>query len=838
MRTTARQAFLLKALTICIHLTLAVQGLFAQTFINIGSGTTTNTTSGYPCPVADYWEGHRAQYLYRASELNAAGMVTGFINAIRFTATAAPGDVVEQYQIRIGHTSANSLATVSWDAFSGPTVATTPVNYTVVVGNNTFALPTPFLWNGTDNIMVEVCSGDPANASGSTWSSNASFPFSTLTFNGSHTRAADDLGNFCGTTDATNLSSAQQTNRPNISFSWVPGAACSGTPTAGTAVGESFSLSLSGATVATGLTYQWQRSSDNSTWTNIAGATLPSLTTSQTASSWYRCVITCTSAGQTVQSASVRVLSPTLVSGTFTINNNQPTGGTNFTSFNDAYNYIKCGINGPVVFNVDPSSGPYNEQLYMTKVNGATPINTVTFNGNGRTLRFTSTNPSSRAVVTLDGADHIIFDSLVIHANGTNPTTEYGWGLFLTNDADSNIVRRSTIRSTDSLTSTNYSAIVIGSSATSATTQGNAGCDFNRFTGNDIVGGYYAVTDVGNPTTLANQRNQFVNNTVRDFYFYGFYSAGTFTQLIQGNDIYRTGRKGSSSTAYGIYFTGLSTRAVVNANRIRNMFDFNLTSTGTLYGIYFLSCDALAGFENKVTNNAIYNIRSAGTLYGLTNSGSDNVDFDHNTVSFDDAAATVASSIQARGIYVLGTFTANAILTRFRNNIVSINRGGSGTNHAIYLSSAALTTSLLSNFNNFQVAGTNAHVGFNGTNRTQIADWRTAATQDAQSVSFNPLYTSLATGNLRPLNAALNDLGSSVGVTTDILGLARNASTPDMGAWEFTVPPCTTPPTAGTATSSITGSICPNENVVLGLTGNSFGTGQTYQWQSAPSASG
>jgi gliding motility-associated-like protein len=847
MRKTARQAFAVKALTTCIALLLAGKGLFAQTFITIGSGTTTNTTSGYPCPVADYWEGHRAQYLYRASELNAAGMATGFINAIRFTATAAPGDVVEQYQIRIGHTTANSLSSTAWDAFSGPTVATAPVNYTVVVGNNTFTLPTPFLWNGTDNIMVEICSGDPNNASASTWSSNASFPFSTVGFNGSHTYAVDNGGNLCGTVNSTNTpTSATQTNRPNITFNWVPGAACSGTPTGGAAVanpttacvGETFSLSLSGATVATGLTYQWQRSADNSTWTNIAGATLPSLSTSQTASTWYRCVITCTTSSQTVQSTSVRVLSPTLVSGTFTINNNQPTGGTNFNSFNDAYNYIKCGINGPVVFNVDPASGPYVEQLYMTRVNGATAANTVTFNGNGRTLRFVSTNPSRRAVVTLDGADHIIFDSLVIHANGTNPTTEYGWGMFLTNDADSNIVRRSTIRSSDSLTSTNYSAIAIGSSATSATTQGNAGCDFNRFTGNDIVGGYYAVTDVGNPTTLANQRNQFVGNTVRDFYFYGFYSAGTSTQVIERNDIFRTGRKGTSSTAYGIYFTGLSTRARINANRIRNMFDFNPTSTSIFYGIYFLSCDALAGLENKVTNNAIYAIRSAGTIYGITNSGSDNVDFDHNTVAIDDATATVGTSVQVRGIYVLGTFTAGTVLTRFRNNMVSVNRGGTGTNHAIYLSSAALSTSIQSNNNNLQVAGPNAHVGYNGVNRTTLADWRTAATQDAQSASLPPQYASPGTGNFRPLNAGLNDLGASVGVTSDILGLARSSSTPDIGAWEFDVPPCTAPPTAGTATSSITGSICPNENVQLGLVGNSFGTGQTYQWQSAPSATG
>jgi hypothetical protein len=81
-------------------------------------------------------------------------------------------------------------------------------------------------------------------------------------------------------------------------------AACSGTPTAGTAVSSlanacstnTFTLSLSGDTRASGLSYQWQSSTDSFSWSNITGATSIPYSTTQTATRYYRCVVTCTGA--------------------------------------------------------------------------------------------------------------------------------------------------------------------------------------------------------------------------------------------------------------------------------------------------------------------------------------------------------------------------------------------------------------------------------------------------------------------------------------------------------------------------------------------------------------
>lgn len=88
---------------------------------------------------------------------------------------------------------------------------------------------------------------------------------------------------------------------PSGIFTWTPPAACSGTPTAGTAsatpssicVGASSTLSVAGSTSGCGLTYQWQSSPDNATWTNIGGATATTYVASPTTSTYYRRIITC-----------------------------------------------------------------------------------------------------------------------------------------------------------------------------------------------------------------------------------------------------------------------------------------------------------------------------------------------------------------------------------------------------------------------------------------------------------------------------------------------------------------------------------------------------------------
>ena len=70
--------------------------------------------------------------------------------------------------------------------------------------------------------------------------------------------------------------------------------------------GSSFTLSLSGNTTS-GVTYQWQSSPDNITWSNIGGATSSSFTSTGTTTTYYRCNVTCTASTTTSSSSALLV---------------------------------------------------------------------------------------------------------------------------------------------------------------------------------------------------------------------------------------------------------------------------------------------------------------------------------------------------------------------------------------------------------------------------------------------------------------------------------------------------------------------------------------------------
>ena len=104
---------------------------------------------------------------------------------------------------------------------------------------------------------------------------------------------------------------------PCASFNWgsvtdfsvniVLGTNCAGIPNPGTTSGDSstcdnFTVTNTGATSLSGIVYQWQSSTDQISWTDIAGANTASLSSTQTASTYYRLMTICTAGNDTVYS--------------------------------------------------------------------------------------------------------------------------------------------------------------------------------------------------------------------------------------------------------------------------------------------------------------------------------------------------------------------------------------------------------------------------------------------------------------------------------------------------------------------------------------------------------
>jgi len=162
--------------------------------------------------------------------------------------------------------------------------------------------------------------------------------YGTMTDNGTSTTADCGLranpnnpaSNFVGRTTAidwfgtTSSSSATDTvllsnvvfPPSGLIFAWTPPPSCSGTPTPGNTIsttalacsGINFGLSLQNSTAGSGVTYQWQTSSDGIAYTNASGAsTDPNYTANQTVTTYYQCVVTCIASGLSTTSAALMV---------------------------------------------------------------------------------------------------------------------------------------------------------------------------------------------------------------------------------------------------------------------------------------------------------------------------------------------------------------------------------------------------------------------------------------------------------------------------------------------------------------------------------------------------
>ncbi len=289
---------LLRSFVIPIAIFLSGNFLIAQTY-TIGADNGINGQYEYPTPFGDFYKTQRMQHLYRASELTAAGMESGYITEIKWDVISLPAGTgaTEGFTLKLLSTGVSALGLTTWE--SGATIVWGPTNYTPVLGANTFVLDELFFWDGSSNLIVEICGGNTAFA----YTKNARVTWSgPLGFNASHTRASDLELNPCTYTGAEYWTGPPggPTYRPRISFTRIDGTECDAAPVAedptssetSVCSGESFTLSIA-PIVEVGISYQWQKSTDGVAWNNIVGGISSSITTTQSVQTLYRCVITC-----------------------------------------------------------------------------------------------------------------------------------------------------------------------------------------------------------------------------------------------------------------------------------------------------------------------------------------------------------------------------------------------------------------------------------------------------------------------------------------------------------------------------------------------------------------
>ena len=444
----------------------------------------------------------------------------------------------------------------------------------------------------------------------------------------------------------------------------------------------------------------------------------------------------------------------TAMTGTVTVNSafavTDPTSGQ-YKSFTDlAAQLAACGINGSVVVNVVPNSGPYIEQVIFNHIPNTSSAATVTINGNGNTIS-SGVTTTDRYIIRLDSVSFFTLSNLIIAPIGATSTTQF-MGVHVFRHSNNITINNVTVDMTG-ITTTLAGGIVCSESTTSIITQG----DYQNIilTNNQITGGGYGISFFGNSNTGL----VIDSNSIFDYSSNGIYTRGTSGAVLSNNFL---NKRTGATNANGIQ---LAQSDNSSASVFNNRLAHEQTSAGTSRGIYIFG-----GGGHKIFNNVISNIKvEAGTYSAIASRGAA-PEIYFNTIIFDH---TIPSASNLFGLNEEST-TAGTV---FKNNIISITQSTSGSKAALNFGS---TTTSTTDYNVYWVPG--GQVVIRNGNFSTLAAWQAASSQDANSIETDPTFQ---TGTAIPTSGVINDKGTTIaGISTDITGAPRNAM-PDPGAYEF-----------------------------------------------------
>ena len=515
----------------------------------------------------------------------------------------------------------------------------------------------------------------------------------------------------------------------------------------------SSSVTLTWSTVGTtalGSTIMWGPqgfySGTGAAGTVIHAATSPYTVTGLSPNSFYDFYVqdSCGGSGTSALVGPVTVKTSCLItlSGAYTIDT-AGTGANNFTTLDSALqNLTGCGVSGPVTFTL-AANQTWTTGISLTSVIGASSTNTVTFQGQAGSKVMPAMGMSE--AVMLDGTKYVTLKNMTIDGNGFT-------GIRLMNNAQYINIEDNLIVADTVGTSSYVVAIAATSSMTTGTGYGN-NANHITISGNEIKGGYYGIAMAGSSTTSRISDINILNNDLTLQYFYGIRCYYVEDVDIIGNSF--TDARASGS--YGIY--------------AGYVFDFNIEENNLIaktYALYLYYGNYQANglsTQSRVVNNMC----SSGGAYGMYAYTPRFVDFYNNTFQ---------GSTYGAYLYSTTSTTLKSKMWDVRNNIFV-----GGSNYAVYVPN--IPDSIMGWDYNLYNTGGSILARWGTTNYATLAAWQTANTAYNQN-SSDATVLFAASDDLHILNTAPNDLAVAItSVTVDIDGDSRSATTPDIGADEY-----------------------------------------------------
>ena len=304
-------------------------------------------------------------------------------------------------------------------------------------------------------------------------------------------------------------------------------------------------------------------------------------------------------------------------------------------------------------------------------------------------------------------------------------------------------------------------------------------------------------------------------------------SASVAGQGIYGNTLtnFLTTTTDVTNTAIGgIGITTAGSSGNIYKNRINSFIN---TSTGTSSLPAICGIIAANGTFN-VYNNAIKLDNGSNSngirIFGIHHFTVNTWNYYYNTVSIGGTAAGAA----ARSAAFIRTVNGSLVL---KNNIFFNTRTGTSSNYSISNKVAAPSTnwsSDASNYNDLYSSNTSTTGEWgNGGNNT-FAQWKLNSGGDANSVN-SPVSFIASSYDMEPANNSncnLNNAGTPIStpivINTDLKTVSRNATAPDLGAYEFSY-------TVFTVTAGSNSPVCSGGNVNLTSNASTL-LATTYSW--------
>ncbi|MBP8034046.1 MAG: gliding motility-associated C-terminal domain-containing protein [Bacteroidia bacterium] len=140
--------------------------------IQVGNATTDGSNNNYS-PYGGLWESQKNQFLFRASELLAAGITPGKISSLALNVTNTNGNATSfaNFTIKLKCVSYNVLSTTTMDN-TGLVQVFNPTTINATTGWNTYNFAQAYDWDGTSNLLVDICFFNP------NWDGNLSVQYS------------------------------------------------------------------------------------------------------------------------------------------------------------------------------------------------------------------------------------------------------------------------------------------------------------------------------------------------------------------------------------------------------------------------------------------------------------------------------------------------------------------------------------------------------------------------------------------------------------------------------------------------------------------------------------